>query len=461
MTRVLLVSTYEQGHQPLGLAAPAAYLRARGHEVRCLDIAVQQPDPDRFRDVDLIAISVPMHTAARLAMALARRLRQLVDAPIAFYGLYASELDEQLRSSGLADAVFGGEYEIGLGHLADAVANGEPVDALSGSGSLPLFPRQDYLLPDRAGLPALDEYARFDPGDGELRLAGYVEATRGCAHRCTHCPLTPTYGGRLRLVQPEVVLADIDQLVALGAQHITFGDPDFLNAAGHAGQITADLHARHPDLSFDATIKVEHLIRHEALLAPLKDRGLAFVTSAFESVDDALLERLEKGHTRADMETVMDDARRHGVPLRPTWLPFTPWTAAQDYLDILTFVADHGLVDHVQPVQYALRLLLPPGSPLIAQAEADGALTGFDADGLTHSWAHPDPAMDELQRSLAAYTSQAAAACDHEDDFLSTGQQFAAIRATAVEALGGVGPSGNGVDRVSRGVPGLTEDWFC
>ena len=125
MTRVLLVSTYEQGHQPLGLAAPAAYLRARGHDVGCLDLAVQQPDPDRFRDVDLIAISVPMHTAARLAMMLARRLRQLVDAPIAFYGLYASELDEQLRSSGLADAVVVTCDSVSM--VSEACATGKPV----------------------------------------------------------------------------------------------------------------------------------------------------------------------------------------------------------------------------------------------------------------------------------------------------------------------------------------------
>ena len=398
-------------------------------------------------------------------MSLARRLRELVDARIVFYGLYASELHEHLAGNRLADAVFGGEYEQGLGDYADALSGGRLLegqpDGFAGSGSSPIFPRQRYLLPDRGGLPALDAYARFDPGDGDLRLAGYVEATRGCAHRCTHCPVTPTYGGRLRLVQPEVVLADIDQLVELGAQHITFGDPDFLNATGHAEQITSQLHARHPDLSFDATIKVEHLIAHEALLAPFRDRGLAFVTSAFESVDDALLQRLEKGHTRADMDRVMDDARGHRVPLRPTWLPFTPWTAPQDLLNILAFVADHGLIDHVQPVQYALRLLLPPGSPLIAQADAEAALTGFDAGGLTYTWVHPEPAMDQLQRSLAAYTSRAATACDHDEDYLPTRQQFDTIAAMAREALGGSRRYRSGLDRVSPGVPGLTEDWFC
>jgi len=39
--RVLLVSTYELGHQPLHVASPAALLRRVGHDVRCLDLSVE------------------------------------------------------------------------------------------------------------------------------------------------------------------------------------------------------------------------------------------------------------------------------------------------------------------------------------------------------------------------------------------------------------------------------------
>ncbi len=458
MTRVLLLSMYEQGHQPLGLAAPAASLRARGHDVRCVDVAVQPLSPETLEDAEVVGISVPMHTAARLGIALSKRLRVLnPSAKIVFYGLYAPALHDHLVDGGFADETAGGEYEIGLGAIADSM---EADGAENGQDTGPLFPRQQYRVPDRAGLPALTEYARYDPGDGDLRLAGYVEASRGCAHVCTHCPLTPAYGGRLRLVQPDVVLADVDALVRLGAEHITFGEPDFFNAMDHADQITAELHRRHPNLSFDATVKVEHLLQHRERLGPFQARGLSFVTSAFESIDDRLLVLLKKGHTRADLEAVLIEATRIGLTIRPTWLPFTPWTSPRDFMGILDFVAQHDLVEMVQPVQYALRLLLPPGSPLIVRAERDGFLTGFDADGLTHTWRHPDPAMDALQSRLAAYTSDAAGECDHAEGYRSFGDQFDWIRSRA-QAISGLAASREVHGAVTSAVPGLTESWFC
>ena len=460
MSRILLLSTYEQGHQPLGLAAPAAALRAEGHDVACIDLAVDQLAPERLTALDLVGVSVPMHTAARLGVQVARQVRQFnANVRIVFYGLYASELHEHLTQQGIADHVVGGEYEVALCRIATM-----PPHAPSppGAGSVPLFPRRRYAVPDRSGLPPLTEYARFDPGRGDLRLAGYVEATRGCAHRCTHCPLTPTYGGRLRLVQPEVVLADIEQQVDAGARHITFGDPDFLNAVPHADAITAELHHRHPDLTFDATIKVEHLLEQVAFLPRLQERGLAFVTSAFESVDDRLLRLLDKGHTADDLGRVLADATRLSLPIRPTWLPFTPWTTLDDLAGILRFVDDHALAMQVQPVQYALRLLLPPGSPLVQAAAQWGALTGFDADGLSHTWRHPDPAMDALQERLARYTAEAAAGATHADRASSDAVQFdwiwEAVRSAGAN-LAAASPAGRPV--LTPRAPGLTEAWFC
>lgn len=460
MTRVLLVSTYEQGHQPLGLASPAAALRAAGHDVRTLDIAVQPAVPALFEDIDLVAISVPMHTAARLALRLSERLRERdPDLPIVLYGLYASELDTHLRDSKLVDAVVGGEYEAPLVALADAVRAGRPLQA-DGVGALPLFPREAMPLPDRSGLPPLDDYARativLPDATAEERLAGYVEATRGCAHRCTHCPLTPTYGGRLRLVSPEIVLAEIDAQVELGARHVTFGDPDFFNAVPHSLSLLRVLRRRHPDVSYDVTVKVEHLLEHEAETRALPGLGVVWVTSAFESVDDVLLRRLDKGHTRADMERALALTRNAGLSLSPTWLPFTPWTSLDDFAAILDFINDNDLVQIVPTVQYSLRLLLPPGSPLIAAAEADGHLTGFDADGLTYTWRNPDPAVDALQAKIAGFVGRDACSHDQPSDNSAV---FTRIRADAALALGAPLPP---PVTVSAGwVPGLSEAWFC
>ena len=452
--RILLISTYEMGHQPLGLAAPAAALRAAGHDVACHDLAVDPFAEDWLQQVDLVAISIPMHTAARLGVEVARRVRRLSPAAhVVFYGLYATPLGEMLVSSGLADSVIGGEYEPGLVALARSLSTGGAGRQERSPLGTTSFERQQYAVPDRSGLPPLERYARLKI-DGELRLAGYVEASRGCAHTCTHCPITPVYGGRLRLVQRETVLADIDQQVLLGARHITFGDPDFLNAVAHSWAIVEALQRRHRGITFDITAKVEHLVEHAALLPRLREAGCLFITSAFESTNDRILNRLEKGHTRADMETVLAFAEREGLVLRPTWVAFTPWTTADDYIDMLAFVDAHGLVDHVQPVQYALRLLLPPGSPLVPVLEGEGRLNGFDEQALSYTWSNQDPRMGELQAGIAELVGAA-----HDCGDAGSGT-FAAVRRSAYRLLRGQDPPASPARR-PRVVPGLTESWFC
>ncbi|MEE8422430.1 MAG: CUAEP/CCAEP-tail radical SAM protein [Dehalococcoidia bacterium] len=467
--KTLLVSTYEMGHQPLGLAAPAAALRARGHDVRCFDLAVETPSPMRFAEADLVGISIPMHTAARLGVALARRVRRLnPKAHIAFYGLYASPLTETLLRDGLADSVLGGEYEPALCDLADSLAGSFADGGTNGStpaGAVDLrFDRQHYPLPDRAGLAPLSKYASVQTAEG-TRLAGYVEATRGCAHSCRHCPITPVYGGRLRLVQPDTVLADIDQLVALGAGHITFGDPDFLNAVPHSMAIVDELARRHPDVSFDVTVKVEHLLEHASVLPRLREAGCLFVTAALESCNDEILATLDKGHTRADMDAALALAEREGLTVRPTWVAFTPWGSVEDFVEMLDFVEGHGLVGHVQPVQYALRLLLPPGSPLVPLLEKQGRLGPYDDEGLSYGWTNPDPRIDPLQAELASIVEDAATAltCDdsaqqHHDHDLAT---FARVKAAALAALGRGDEPVTVAHQPETPAPRLTEDWFC
>jgi radical SAM superfamily enzyme YgiQ (UPF0313 family) len=451
--RVLLLSTYELGHQPLGLAASAAALRARGHAVECIDLAVEPLDEQRVRAADFIALSMPMHTAARLALGLVPRLRALnPGAAIALYGLYAGLLDG-VRVSGLVDAVAGGEYEPALCDLASAVAAGGREAPPSAAFA---FERQRcYPVPDRSGLPPLERYARLRTDDG-LALAGYVEATRGCAHHCGHCPVTAAYGGRLRLVEPETVLADIDQQVALGAAHITFGDPDFLNAVPHSLAIAEQLHHRHPALTFDVTVKVEHLLEHAALLPRLRALGCLFVTSAFESTSDEVLRQLDKGHAGVDLDAALDVCRRAGLALRPTWVMFTPWTTAEDVADQLAFIEAHGLVERVAPVQYGLRLLVPPGSALIEPLRAQGLLGDYDAEALTYGWSPIDPRIDALHRTVAGIV--AAGAGDPTEGNAAT---FGLVRRAALEAAGRPSLATADAPRQLPATPGLTEHWFC
>ncbi len=397
---IVLISTYELGRQPFGLASPAAWLRSRGAQVACLDLSREPLREDAVRTADLIAVYLPMHTATRLAIALLPMIRALnPSAHLSAYGLYAPVNELHLRRLGI-QTILGGEFEEGLASLMSRIRSGgangaqvEPVVSLA---------RQKFLVPDRSDLVPLEKYARLVMPAGPSRAVGYTEASRGCKHLCRHCPIVPVYQGVFRVVDRDVVLEDIRRQVAAGAQHITFGDPDFFNGIGHALPLIEELHQAFPHLTYDVTIKIEHLLKHQDVLPTLRDTGCLFVTSAVESVDDAVLEKLDKHHTRADFLRVVDEFRGVGLTIQPTFVPFTPWTTLEGYCELLQTLREHDLIENVAPIQLAIRLLIPAGSRLLELPDVLEFVGPFDESELVYPWKNPDPRVDRLCEELQA-----------------------------------------------------------
>jgi len=395
--QVALVSTYDLGHQPFGLASPAKWLKRAGAEVHCVDLAVRPfaKATALLAQAQLIAFYLPMHTATRLAVKAIQRIKRLnPTAHLCAYGLYAPLNADYLQEVGV-QTILGGEFEQGLVDLYQSLLAQQPV-------ALPpvSLARQQFQVPDRSSLPPLAEYAQVHVGQGEARLVGYTEASRGCKHTCRHCPIVPVYNGRFRIIQQEIVLADIQQQIAAGARHITFGDPDFFNGPGHAIPLVEALHQEYPEVTYDVTIKIEHLLKHKRFLPVLGDTGCLFVTSAVEAVDDNILAVLNKGHTRADFIKAVALFREIGLVLNPTFVTFTPWTTARGYAELLATLDNLGLIEHVAPIQYAIRLLLPAGSKLLELAEVRELVRPFDETALVNPWSHPDPRLDELYEEV-------------------------------------------------------------
>ena len=451
--RILLISTYELGHQPLHVASPAAALTTAGHDVSCLDTSVQPWDPGAARAADAVAFSVPMHTAMRLALRGAHAVREVnPHAPICLYGLYAPVSRDHTLGS-VADRLIAGEYEEGLVEWANAIGKEETTDE---PADLVHLGRTSFRVPRRDLLPPLERYARLSY-DGDQRLVGYVEASHGCAHRCAHCPVPAVYGGRIRLVDRKVVQQDIDQLVAQGARHITFGDPDFLNGWRHSLDVVRAMHERHPDVTFDCTTKVEHIIERSSLWDELRRCGCLFVVCALETVNDRILERLDKGHTTSQAEAAIELLRSHGIEMRPSLLPFTPWTTLQDVLDILDFVVEHDLIDNIDPVHYGIRLLLPEGSLLLNHPALKPYLGPYDPEALTYTWRAAEPRSDALAERIAALVH------DASHSGWTPARTFIAVRHATLEQM----HRDDELTEVSftsgstEGRPRLTEPWFC
>ena len=447
---ILLVSCYELGRQPAGLAFPLAFLARAGFAPAALDLAVEALDEARVRRARLVAISVPMHTALRIGVMAAARVRALnPGATICFFGLYAV-LNRDYLLERCADALLGGESEEQLVALAAALDRGERP-----ASPPPQLARLDFPVPSRENLPALRRYAHLERNGGRV-VAGAVEASRGCLHACRHCPIPPVYGGRFFVVPHDVVLRDLRSQVEAGARHISFTDPDFLNGPGHAARIVEAAHAEFPELSFDFTAKIEHLLRHSDLLPRFASAGCAFIVSAVESLSDVVLRNLDKGHTAAEVQAALHVTRSAGIALRPSLLPFTPWTTLDDYIVMLEWVEREDLVDAVDPVQWSIRLLIPPGSALLARPEIRPFLRELQRGDFAWQWTHPDPAMDALHGAVSRIVHRGGHAG------ASPSVTFARVRAAAYEAAGRPPAEAAATHAERRPVPPrLTEPWFC
>jgi radical SAM superfamily enzyme YgiQ (UPF0313 family) len=445
---VLFISCYELGHQPLAVASPMGFLQRAGFAPDVLDVAVERLDESKVERAGLVAISVPMHTALRLGVRVAERVRQVNPAArICFYGLYAA-LNSDYLLANVADYCIGGECEEPLVALAEALHAGKAFAPLDG----PHLARLRFPLPLRDGLPPLNEYAKLEY-KGDRRVAGYVEASRGCLHLCTHCPIPPVYGGRFFIVPPDVVLEDVRRQVAAGASHVTFGDPDFLNGPGHALKVVRAMHAEFPQLTFDFTAKVEHVLERREIFEELGESGCVFMISAVESLSDTVLTILEKNHTRADVAEALGIVQGAGITFRPTWVPFTPWTTRDDYVEILDFVEEYGLIDNIDPVQYTIRLLVPPGSYLQDHAAMLPHRGALDQASFSYRWTHPDPGMDRLQKEVAALVESDLQAGE------DTAATFYRVQALASERSLATVSCCLPRDRVRP--PRLSEPWFC
>jgi radical SAM superfamily enzyme YgiQ (UPF0313 family) len=445
--KIVLISTYELGRQPFGLVSPAAWLRGAGHEVMCLDLTRQDLDEAAIRSAELIAIYLPMHTATRLAAHLIPTLREKnPKVRICCYGLYAPMNANYLRSLGV-EKLIGGEFEKELVRWAGNAGTGDD------SSSVTSMERLLFVVPDREGLPAIEKYAHLVLPDGGYRVVGSTEASRGCKHLCRHCPIVPVYKGVFRVIGREVVMEDIRRQIAAGAQHISFGDPDFFNGIRHAIELMDEFRREFPSVTYDVTIKIEHLRKHEDLLPKLRETGCLFVISAVESVDDDILSALEKGHTRADFLHVAQKFRGLELTLHPTFVPFTPWTTMDGYLDLLSVLQKAALVENVAPVQLGIRLLIPEGSRMLELEDVRKIIGPFDPESLVYPWTNSDARLDVLSAKVQSIAAAADAAK------WPRAKTFEAIWKAAHNAAGLRAPE----LRLSQGkaVPFLSEPWYC
>jgi len=251
------------------------------------------------------------------------------------------------------------------------------------------------------------------------------------------------------------VMQDIRQQIAAGAQHISFGDPDFFNGIRHGIELVEEFHQEFPNVTYDVTIKIEHLRKYESHLLKLKDTGCLFVISAVEYLDDVVLRALDKGHTREDFLHVVRAFRSLGMILHPTFVPFTQWTTMESYLDLLRVLRAESLMENVAPIQLGIRLLIPEGSRLLELDEVRRNVGPFDPESLFYPWKHSDPRVDALSETVQSIAAEG----DRRKE--SRSMVFERIWKTAHAAAGLDAPLNQPSQTPTAAIPFLSEPWYC
>jgi radical SAM superfamily enzyme YgiQ (UPF0313 family) len=396
---VALVSTFDAGMQPLALASAAAYLKHSGIECVAFDAFQSKVSEHDLEDYNLVVFSVPGFESLEGATALAADVRRLRPATaVGFVGTYAA-LNANALLERYADWIILGDFEESLVKICQRIRNQEDIRDVPGvlrePGRVsPVRGLSEWYVPDRTVVPVISAY-RYEPANRFfLRsvIVGNVETTRGCRFKCTYCSVFAAYQGKVSVVPTDVVLADIEQVVRAGAEHICFVDAEFLNAPNHSLDIVRQMHALFPHLTFDFTSRADLIAADRQRLQELVECGATWVTSAFEFPKRSVLQVFNKGFGPEQLDATVKIAKEVGLTVNPTFVLFNPWVSADDIKAAIKYIEDREL--NLEDVQFRTRLWLYKGSPLLENWEVQSRIT--KEHEFHYEWRHRDIGVEQM-----------------------------------------------------------------
>ncbi|GKW07622.1 arsinothricin biosynthesis radical SAM protein ArsL [Pectobacterium carotovorum] len=401
---VLLVSIFEGGYQPITIST--AYQALVGEvavtDIEVLDIYVHGPDESKIRDRDLIFISLPLFDAVMPGVELLATIRRLnPDVKVCFYGQHATIHAARLTETG-ADFCILGDWELPMQSLVNAISAGGrgPLQGVMNRGDLtepaPFFSKKGFSVPERHVLPPLEKYPNKQLNKllGKDVIVGSTELARGCKHKCLYCSVYAAYDGRVIKIPVDIITEDVKNMVYGGMTHLTFIDADWFSSRHYGIEILTELHKTHPELTFDITTRVDHIIENESRMELLRDLNVRIITSALEFPSENVLKIFNKQVTVSDTEKAIRIMKSSGIMLNPTFIMYNPWAGIRDMEHFHEWIDGVNLRDDIDPIQFETRLSLYKGSPLLLSDDIKNvSLIEHD---FHYDWAHSDPWVDEL-----------------------------------------------------------------
>ncbi len=427
--KILLTSFYDLGKQPKIIAEIVDKYSTSQVEFDCIDFSVDNPELN-LHEYDALGIYAPMHTATVLSIEYLKDKK--LPKKVFTFGLYGSVLED---------------FNSSIKHINN-IEDGELDSFLGISKNLEFSLKNN--IPNRNIFPDISNYAHLVDGRNNL-IAGSVETTYGCKHSCTHCPIPITFNGSFKTFSIEKIVNDVSNQVDSGAQHISFNDPDFLNGPVHALKVLEALNSKFPSITYDATIKVEHIIKYQKYFMQLSSLNMIFVISAFETTNDEVLTLLDKKHTNEDLSTAIELSQKANIDIRPTWMPFSPLANLQDLPNIIKLIESYKLRETVDPIQLTIKLLVPKHSLILDKTAIKKYIGEYDKNSLSYKWAYKHNEVEKLQQLLFESLSNNSDLDDHHQylDMVNIIEEFSDTKLL------------NTSEYNFKNVPKLSETWFC
>ncbi len=322
-----------------------------------------------------------------LTFGLARALKlALPRAPIVLGGIHASYLPENCLAEPAVDAVVRGEGELTLLELARAVESGTPWERIKGlvyrGGGALVHTRPRETVRDIDSLPwpahRLIDVNRYFPAITRAITGGpfsSVLTMRGCAYRCSFCSHHYGYGGAVRLRSITDVADEIEFLRrGLGVRELQFEDNSFSWRPDRALALCRLLRERKLGVSWNCTMRAD--TASEELLREMKAAGCERILLGAESGDQAVLDRMHKGHTLEQVSATARWARKYGIRVNCSFVLGMPGDTEA------TLRSSFGLALELDPDYVMFSVLTPSvGSEIFDRAVADGKIEKRDVKG--------------------------------------------------------------------------------
>jgi radical SAM superfamily enzyme YgiQ (UPF0313 family)/N-acetylglutamate synthase-like GNAT family acetyltransferase/2-polyprenyl-3-methyl-5-hydroxy-6-metoxy-1,4-benzoquinol methylase len=401
--QVALISTYETGFQPLIASTAAAALIQNGITPDVYDLYLDKSDKTGIENHEFFGIGLTLFDSLPGGVAIAEEIREKnPHAHICFYGPYAVLNKERLLRYG--DSCILGDWERPIVRLVQTVLSGNDKDwtrldqvySFKNRSVKFKFDRDYCVKPARHLLPPVHTYTNtfIENIMNRKMVVGNIETTRGCHHKCKFCSVYATSGTKVKFAKPGVIMADADQLVQAGVEHITFVDAEFINDIKFSLSVVKQIHQKYPHLTYDFTTRIDHVVENEAAIPDFKQTGCIAITTSIEFPREDILEKLHKNITLKHILKGMEILKRNEIKVHTTFVTFNPWTDLEGLMNLSHYIKTNHLEDVIDPIQYETRLHLYKGSPLLKD-KALSDITIHEQD-FHYEWEHPDPQVEEV-----------------------------------------------------------------